>query len=99
MFMFSRLLSTLSWLSGDSTTSPTAAEVLAAPSDTMPRSRWTRSVTQATLRMSELHHAAPRNKPSWGGIGEATCKACCSMTFAYARTVQLSGQATASEIG
>ena len=26
----------------------------------------TRSVTQATLRLSELQHAAARNKPSWG---------------------------------
>ena len=64
--MQAQLLSTLAWLSGDSTTSPTAAGVLAAPSDTMPRSRLTRSVKQATLRLSELHHAAPRNKPSWG---------------------------------
>ena len=40
--------------------------MLAAPTDTMPSSRLTRSVTQATLRLSELHHAAPRNKPSWG---------------------------------
>ena len=59
------LLRTLSWLSGDSATSPTAAGVLAAPSDTMPSSRLTRSVKQATLRLSELHHAAAHNKPLW----------------------------------
>ena len=59
------LLRTLSWLSGDSTTSPTAAGVLAAPPDTMPSSWLTRSVKQATLRLSELHHAAARNKPMW----------------------------------
>ena len=59
------LLRTLSWLPGDSTTSPTAAGVLAAPSDTMPGCRMPRSVKQATLRLSELQHAAARNKPSW----------------------------------
>ena len=32
----------------------------------MASSRLTRSVTQATLRLSELQLAAARNKPSWG---------------------------------
>ena len=41
-----RLLSTLAWLSGDWITSPTAAGVLAARSDTMPSCRMPRSVTQ-----------------------------------------------------
>ena len=59
------LLNALAWLPGDSTTSPTAAGVLAAQSDTMPSSRLTRSVTQAPLRLSELQHAAARNKPLW----------------------------------
>ena len=59
------LLRTLSWLSGDSATSPTAAGVLAAPSDTMPSSRLTLSVKQATLRLSELQHAtSPRGGAS-----------------------------------
>ena len=51
------LFRTLAWLSGDSTTSPTAAGVLVARSGTTRSSQLTRSVTQATLRLSELQHA------------------------------------------
>ena len=40
-----------------------AAGASAAPSDTTPSSRMPRAVTQATLRLSELQHAAARYKP------------------------------------
>ena len=56
---------TLAWLSHTSATTPGAAGASAAPSGTMPCSRLTRSVTQSTLRLSELQHAAARSKPLW----------------------------------
>ena len=59
------LLRTLSWLSHTSAATPGAAGASAAPSGTMPCSRVPRSVTQATLRLSELQHAAGRNKLLW----------------------------------
>ena len=73
------LLRTLSWLPGDSTTSPTAAGVLAAPSGTMPSCRMPRSVKQATLRLSELQHARRSTQQALVAVVvEATCKLCCS---------------------
>ena len=56
------LLRTLPWLPGDSATSPTAAALLAAASDTTPSCRMRRSVTETMLRAHELQHAT---KPLW----------------------------------
>ena len=79
------LLRTLSWLSHTSAATPAAAGASAAPSGTMPCSRVPRSVTQATMRMSEQQHAT---SPCVAAIVEATCNLGCSARWHGCPTLQ-----------